>query len=1415
MSESPSVDRPPYLPAWAVRYVPRPGTQTTAPVLVSVDDRGPAWAVGERLHHLFERRCRAFGTRAAAAVAIESEAGSVSFAALDALGTRIARYLADRGVRAGDRIALLMDRSVFSHASVLAASRLGAAYVPLDASFPNDRIEFIAADSDVTIAVTLGRFADRLSGLGVPVLCLDTDADAIARYPATPLDVPAGGDPLAYVIYTSGSTGRPKGVPIRQSSICNFVRVAGTLYGYREQDRVYQGMTIAFDFSVEELWVPLLAGATLVPATSEGSLVGSDLHDFLAARRITAMCCVPTLLATLEPDLPGLRLLLVSGEACPPDVIAPWFDPHRRILNAYGPTEATVTATWSVMRPGRPVTIGGPLPTYAIVILDPDRPEALPPGATGEIAIAGIALSDGYLNRPEQTARAFVPDFLGLANNPSGTLYRTGDLGRITDDAEVEYLGRLDFQVKIRGYRIELDEIEVVARQAPSVGNAVVQPFVPPGSNQPELVAYLTPALAGQVIDIAEVDARLRDSLPAYMVPSYYEQLDELPLLPSTKVDRKALRPPTGQRFVSQSGPIVGARTRTEHRLLEILRPLLGLDEISVAARFIDDLGANSLTLAMYVTAIREQLGERVSVKQLYQHPTVAELAMSIDAASLAPEMAGEGRDADTRTIGLPHAAVPRLPSRAAAVATGFGQALFWLLFVLVSTTISVTALRWIEDASGVLDGYVRAVGGASAAFFTMGFVLIAVKWLAVGRFDTTPIPIYTFRFLRFWIARRAIQANPFNLFVGTPLFNAHLRLLGVRVGKGAVVYARSPICTDLVEIGERAILRERVVATGYSVRDGILYPGRVTIGADAVVCEACTIDIDTNIGAASRLGTASGLLRGQDIPPGATYQGSPAEPSTTNFTRVTALAPSSLRKARFVFSQLLTTCGWKLPLAYAVVALIARLGLTDSLSGFSGTIGRVADTATLAALLVASGLTIAIWGAVIVPRLLNRFVEPGVVHPLYGFQYSLARSIAKNSNRRLLHALLGDSALIVHYLSAIGYDMRNATQSGSNFGMEMRHHSPFLCRFNRDTMVSDGLSLVNMEIGPNSFVLRPIELPESTYLGNALSYPAGSAVGRDCLIATKAAIPIDGPIRTGVGILGSPSFEIPRSVERDELMAVYSEPAVLRQRLDIKLWSNLLTMELYLLRSWAITFATLFFSVEAFPGFSSEVDSPFATGVALTGDAVLAVLLMAPVLMLFEQGSRRFRRLRPQITSLYEPGFWAHERCWKLNYNPFLIPLAGTPLKPLMMRLQGARIGRLVYDDGAHFPEPSLVSIGDHASLNIGATIQCHSLEGGVFKSGNVDIGRYCTVGTGAFVHYGTTLEDGSVLEADSFLMKGSRLASGSRWLGNPAHDVGWPTPAPEPAEIDSPATDRVDLIPVTSPTVHGRPRPLELSDH
>jgi amino acid adenylation domain-containing protein len=643
------------------------------------------WREGERLDDLFEQACLRFGTNKA----VVTDAFSVSYRDLDNRANQVARYLIERGVKPGDRVGLLFDKSVETYVALLAVLKANAAYVPLDPGFPTERLRFILTDAAVKTVVSMSCFESKLCDFDVQPFFLDAGKRDIDAKPSRRLgagEVLPPVDQVCYIIYTSGTTGNPKGVVIEHPSICNFVRVAAELYGFRPGDRVYQGMTIAFDFSIEEIWVPLMAGATLVPGTPGMSLLGEELADFLEDRGVTCMACCPTLLATIERDLPRLRILLVGGEACPHNLVVRWSRPGRTILNSYGPTEATVTATLKTLTPDQPVTIGQPLPTYAIVILDPVADQAVPHGERGEIGIAGIGLAAGYLNRDELTQQKFIPDFLNLPNNPSKRIYRTGDLGRINDDGEIEYLGRIDTQVKIRGYRIELVEIESVLLEMPEVAQAVVSTFEPePGS--PELVAYYALKQGAARPSRNDVAQALRRRLPAYMVPAYLEELPFIPMSASNKADRKQLPKPSALRF--QSGEkLIAAKTENERLLAASLAELLSLDNVSTEDHFFDDLGTNSLVMARFCARIRRHPGmSNASMRDIYLNPTIAKLAAHLGQAS--------GEEPASAAAPEPF----HVPSDLAYYGCGALQLLFFAVYGLLGLWLFDLGLSWADAA--------------------------------------------------------------------------------------------------------------------------------------------------------------------------------------------------------------------------------------------------------------------------------------------------------------------------------------------------------------------------------------------------------------------------------------------------------------------------------------------------------------------------------------------------------------------------------------------------------------------------------------------------------------------------------------------------------------------------------------------
>ncbi|HEY4615615.1 MAG TPA: AMP-binding protein, partial [Citricoccus sp.] len=795
-------------------------------------------------------------------------------------------------------------------------------------------------------------------------------------------------------------------------------RVAAEVYGLTGQDRVYQGMTIAFDFSVEEIWVPWMAGATLVPKPAGAALVGEELHDYLRAQDITGLCCVPTLLATLTDDLPNLRFLLVSGEACPQDLISRWHRHGRRFLNVYGPTEATVTATWTTLDPGRPVTIGTPLPTYSVVILDPESAQPVPRGHVGEICIGGIALSPGYVHRPDLTEKAFIPDRVGVPHNPSGRLYRTGDLGRIDADGNIEYLGRIDLQVKIRGYRIELTEIESVLMQHPGIATAVVEPYRP----QPdvvELAAYYCRRQDGAAVETREALALLRDRLPGYMVPSYLVELDRMPMLPSDKVDRKKLPPPQPQDRLTAAVEYVPPEGPAEEELARLLGEVMHLDRVGATSHFFDDLGSDSLIMARFCARVREhpELGQPV-MQDVYRHPSIRDLAAVLEESR---QPAGAPVTTSGAAVGTSRA--PHRVGTAQYIAIGTAQALTFAALTSLSAFVFIVLFDWLTEAADWVGALARSVGMAAAMLAFLSLLPVAAKWLLVGRTRVEEIPVWGLRYYRYWVVRWLLDLSPARLAAGTPVFLWYLRLLGARVGRNTIIHGNTiPAYPDLLSVGHNVVIGPGTVFGCYRVDTGVIRSGPVTVGDRAFVGAHGVLDIDTEVGPGAQLAHASSLAPGQRVPEGEVWHGTPAEPTTDTYRHVPEVAPRPWRGIVFGLWVIITPVLLSAPL-FTVVWIVLHsfpviggpLMGAEQLPWDAWPYNALVLAASLA--LIPVGIVTGLMWVFTIPRLINRLVTPGRVYPLYGLGYVAARMVMRMTNARF-GQLFGDSNYITGYLS-------------------------------------------------------------------------------------------------------------------------------------------------------------------------------------------------------------------------------------------------------------------------------------------------------------------------------------------------------------------------------------------------------------
>ncbi|MGW0797259.1 Pls/PosA family non-ribosomal peptide synthetase [Streptomyces sp. NPDC002692] len=816
----------------------------------------------------------------------------------------------------------------------------------------------------------------------------------------------------------------------------------------------------------------------------------------------------------------------------------------------------------------------------------------------------------------------------------------------------------------------------------------------------------------------------------------------------------------------------------TETGLAEVLAGVVSAEHVPVDSHFFDDLGANSLVMAQFCARVRKRPDlPSASMKDIYRYPTIRTLAAALtEALPAIPDASLPTAPSVAAPSPIP---APR-PSTSRYVLCGTAQLLLFLGYSFATGLGAARGYEWIAAGSGLADVYTRSVLFGGLGFITLcGFPVVA-KWILVGRWKACEFPVWSLAYLRFWLVKVLLHANPMIFFVGNPLYVLYLRALGARIGSEVTILSRSvPVCTDLLTIGSGSVVRKDSFFLCYRAHAGRIQTGPVTLGRDVFVGEKTVLDIDTAMGDGAQLGHSSALHRGQAVPAGERRHGSPAEPTPIDHVRVGPAAYGTPRRAWFGIATLLQLFLLYLPLAvggtYMVFTQVPALGrrleaATPALTSSDFLI----DSLILSLVLFLGFVVLGLVALFTVPRLLNLVVEPDRVYPLYGFHYALHRAMTTMTNLRFFAWLFGDSSYVVPYLRGLGYDLSEVEQTGSNFGSEVQHETPFLVSVGSGTMIADGLSVVNADYSSTSFRVSRATIGPRNFLGNNIAYPAGGRTGENCLLATKVMVPLDGEIRTGVGLLGSPCFEIPRSVERDSRFDHLRTGAELKRSLAAKNRYNLRSMALFLFLRWLHTLVLTAFALATagLYGALGQVVIGAYVAVTLTFTALYFVLV--------ERCVARFRPLSPRLCSIYDPYFWWHERLWKVP-DHYLDIFNGTPFKSLIWRMLGVRIGRRVFDDGCYLTERTLAAIGDDCTLSAGSKIQCHSQEDGTFKSDRTTLGAGCTLGVGAHVHYGVTMGDGAVLAPDSFLMKGEEVPSRAHWGGNPAVETAAAPAAPD----------------------------------
>jgi non-ribosomal peptide synthetase-like protein len=1311
----------------------------------------------EILADLFEATARKHPQK----IALSSVHRQLTYGQLGALADLAAAQLISAGVGAGQIVGLWLPRGIDLLVMQLAIAKTGAAWLPLDTDTPVERIKVCMQDAKCPGIVTSAAWAQQLVHLGRPVwtdtaLLNATDGPLLRRANALPHHP-------AYVIYTSGSTGKPKGIEISQRSICHFLRSENAVLGICLEDRVYQGFSVAFDMSFEEIWISYLVGATLWLAPKEIATDPDALPQALIDQRITVLHAVPTLLALFGQDVPNLRLINLGGEMCPEALVNKWARPGRQVFNTYGPTETTVSASLAELHAGQSVTIGKPLPNYRLLVIAPDVENGLrllPQGETGELCIAGPGVAAGYLGKPELTAEKFLP-------NPWQThahddrLYRTGDLARIDAHGQVQCLGRADNQVKIRGFRVELGEIEAVLVKQVGVGTAAVLLRQEQGVEQ--LVAFMVmqaPAPAGQGIALCTTLLRtaLGQQLPPYMVPSRFEVLSEMPRLSSGKIDRKALKDMPLALAREAQGP-ERPETPLEVALFSALAKLFPGQAIVRSADFFTDLGGHSLFAAKLASALRsDPRFAHATVGHIYQHRVVGRIASALEiaaqhAAPQVPDWTPPNAWHRWRCGLAQAAAMPAL------LAMGVGQ---WL----------APFFTYHYFTGGPDDSVPFAVLMSVLVFLCTTLLEFAIaivgKWLIAGRLQAGRYPLWGLTYFRWWLADQMIESAPVYLISGSSLHPLWLRALGARIGRDVNIGSITLRCHDLLSIGDGASIGNASNLENARVQHGYLLLGRIDIQAHAHVGSYAVMEGNTSLGDWAHLDAQSALSEGRHVPAKRIFSGSPAQD-------VGAFDPANLQPRPQVSSTRLAGEGVFFLLGTMLIAalfflpvfptfmLIDRLDEPDLMPWLETSSVWLQLLNYFVLALPASGVMI------VCTALLSATIRWGILPRLKSGSWPVHSNLY--CRKWLVNQIQESSLRVLHGVYATVYAPYWYRLLGAKVGRDAEISTalgvvPDMLTLGDETFIADAVVLGDEEIDGGWMRMQPTVISKRSFVGNGAYIPDGTVLPENVLIGVLSRTPRADQIKPGDTWLGSPPIHLPAR----ETLTGYPEsltykPSWFRRlgRTLVETFRIVAPHAIVISAGYAIVLAVM-------P--SAAAGQWLDVAWELTIDGMLFSLATFIFTAAFKWLC--IGRYQPTAAPMWTKFVWLSEAATNL-FEGIAVPnfmryLRGTPWLPLAFALLGCKMGKGIYLNTTDLTEFDCITVGDHAELNALSCPQTHLFEDRIMKIDHVHIGAKVTIGPRSTVLYSAQVGQGAQLGPMTLVMKGEAIPPRSYWAGNPA---------------------------------------------
>ncbi|WP_217995568.1 Pls/PosA family non-ribosomal peptide synthetase [Sanguibacter suarezii] len=1311
------------------------------------------------------------------APALDNGAQVLTYAELADAAYALAGELAGAGVGGGDRVGVrIASGTTDLYVAIIAVLVAGAAYVPVDADDPDERARTVFAEADVAAVigndlavavrrpVAVGASAAPLS----PVLPSPASSDAA--------DGPALTDD-AWIIFTSGSTGTPKGVAVSHRSAAAFVDAEAHLFlqdaPLGPGDRVMAGLSVAFDASCEEMWLAWRHGGCLVPAPRSLVRSGMDLGPWMIANDITVVSTVPTLVALWPPGaLDAVRLVILGGEACPPEIGARLATADRELWNTYGPTEATVVACAARLTAEPPVRIGLPLAGWDLAVVDPSG-EPVPTGSPGELIIGGVGLAR-YLD-PVKDAEKYAP----MPTLGWDRAYRSGDMVTF-DGTGLVFAGRVDDQVKIGGRRVELGEVDSALLALPGVEGAAAA-IRTTGSGNTILVGYVTTT---PEFSASTAMTQLRASMPAALVPRL-AQVDTLPTRTSGKIDRDALPwplPAARSAHASSDAPSdasSGARSRagsarsgrtpaqdapgaptatpaspTESWLQELWLEILGAVVTSGEDDFFA-LGGGSLTAAQLVSRLRARFPE-VTVADVYEHPTAAALAATLDAMAV--------------PTGRRNTEVRPVPRRTQAGQVVFSLALRtigglrWLVWLAAASTAvaSLWDVAWLPRASS----WAIAAGWAVLVLPHGRMVLAALGARALlAGVGPGEYPRGGQVHLRLWLAERLVDELGATTLSGAAWMPFYARALGATVGPDVDLHTIPPV-TGLLTLGAGCSIEPEVDLVAHWIDGDVLHIGAVWVGDDARVGARSTLGAGARVGARAEIAPGSAVLG--TVPDDEFWSGAPAQRAgAARGPWRTARPP---RRPRWLWAYAAMSA---LIAALPVVAVVGAGALvvdqvvdagSRASQGGATSAGSVGAAAARALLLLPLGtvvavvvLAVSIWALV---RALSVGLTSGI-HPVQGLRAWQAWSILRvlDEARTWLFPLYS-SSLTPAWLRALGAQVGRDTEASTVLLI------PCLTSVNDGAFLADDTMLGMYELGNGWLRIETVKIGKHAFVGNSGMTAAGRKVPKGGLVAVLSAAPRRTKAKSGTSWLGSPPTRLRRVVAQPDQSRTYAPPTRLRVARALIEVCRLVPVMVHAATCLGVVTVLLLVA-------GSGQEWAGWPGAALVCGALLLVVGALAAAVTTAAKWALVGRVRLTDHPLWSSFVWRNELAdtfVEVLAAPFFARIAvGTPVLNVWLRSVGARIGRGVWCETYWLPEADLVELRDGATVNQGCVVQTHLFHDRTLSLDTVVLREGATLGPNSVILPAASLGRHATVGPVSLVMRGESVPDKTRWIGNP----------------------------------------------